>query len=70
MCFNPGAEYFETDELYIFTNKREESYLIPLEADGGLELWDEIIQRELFDAELAIKLATGSEGLQCWPADK
>lgn len=70
VCFKQGAEFFETDELYIFTNKQEASYLIPLEADGGLELWNEIIQRDLFDAELAIKIATGSNELHCWPEDK
>ena len=66
----PGTEYFETDELYIFTSKREESYLIPIEADGALELWNEIIERELFNARLAIEVATGSKGLECWPEEK
>lgn len=69
ICFQPG-DFLQTDELYIFTSEREESYLIPLEADGGLELWGEIIDRNLFDAELAIKVATGLEGLHCWPEDK
>ncbi len=39
-------------------------------ADGGGDLWGEIINRGLFDAELAIKLATGLEGLHCWPEGK
>ena len=70
ICFRPGAEFFDTDELYIFTNKREESYLIPLEADGGSELWGEIVKRNLFDAKLAIKVASALEGLYCWPDEK
>ena len=68
ICFHPG-DFLETDELYIFTNEREESYLIPLEADGGSELWGEIIGRNFFDAELAIKAATTTEGIYCWPED-
>ena len=70
VCFKVGEDLFDNDEIYIFTDKRDESYLIPTMADGGSELWGEIIHRELFDAELAIKLATGLEGLHCWPEDK
>ena len=68
ICYHPGG-FLETDELYIFSNDREESYLIPLEADGAQELWGKILERNLFDAELAIKLATMSDGLYCWPED-
>ena len=68
ICYHPGG-FLETDELYIFTNEREESYLIPLEADGVQELWGKILERNLFDAEMAIKLATMSDGLYCWPED-
>ncbi len=66
ICYHPG-DFLETDELYIFTNEREESYLIPLEADGAPKLWGEIIERNLFDAKLAIELVSKSEGLYCWP---
>ena len=68
ICYHPGG-FLETDELYIFTKEREESYLIPLEADGTQELWGKILERNLFDAEMAIKLATMSDGLYCWPED-
>ncbi len=61
---------FDNDEIYIFTDKREESYLIPKMVDGGVDLWGEILNRELFDAYLAIKLATSLEGLHCWSEDK
>ena len=53
-------------EILIFVEGQEASYLMPVEADGGFELWDEIISRELFDAEMAIKLATSfDEEFQC-----
>ena len=67
ICFL-GGNVFKSDELYIFTDKRPESYVIPMEADGVPQLWDEIITRKLFDAELAIKAAISLEGeLLCWP---
>ncbi len=68
VCFKPG-NYIESDEIYIFTTHREESYLIPAEAFGGLELWNEIIRRRLFDAQLAIVVAAKSEGVFCWPEE-
>ena len=67
VCFQTG-DLYSRDELYIFVKDREESFLIPIDANGGLEFWGEIIDRSLFDAELAIKIATVSEeGLYCWP---
>lgn len=68
VCFHPG-NFLEPDELYIFTNERAESYLIPLEADGAQKLWGELIERNLFDAELAIKIMSMTDGLYCWPED-
>jgi hypothetical protein len=68
VCFRP-ADFLGSDEILIFIEGQEASYLIPVEADGGFELWDQIIDRELFDAELAIKLATSSdEEFHCWPS--
>jgi hypothetical protein len=68
VCFRP-ADFLGSDEILIFTEGKEKSYLIPVEADGGFALWDQIIDRELFDAELAIKLATSSdEQFHCWPS--
>ena len=57
VCFKPG-NYIESDEIYI-----------PAEAFGGLELWNEIIRRRLFDAQLAIVVAAKSEGVFCWPEE-
>lgn len=66
VCFKPG-DYIESDEIYIFTTQRTESYLIPIEATGGFEFWMEIIRRGLFDSQLAINVAAKSEGVFCWP---
>jgi hypothetical protein len=56
-----------SDGIYIFTSKRPESYVIPIEGNGGPELWDEIIHRGLFDAELAVEAASRLKGFYCWP---
>jgi hypothetical protein len=68
VCFQLG-DLWVSDEIYIFTNKRPESYVIPTEAEGGPEFWGEIIRRDLFDAELAIEIASATEGIYCWPLD-
>ena len=70
VCFKTG-DFMSPDEIYIFIESRPESYLIPTEADGGSLLWGEIIDRGLFDAELAIKAATSpADELFCWPEGK
>ncbi|MCC6190870.1 MAG: hypothetical protein IT318_17750, partial [Anaerolineales bacterium] len=46
---------------------RPESYAIPMQAGGGPELLQALIERGLFDAELAIQAAAASQGLFCWP---
>ncbi len=68
ICFKPG-DFLFTDEIYIFTDHRPESYLIPTEASGGFELWMEVIRRGFFDADLAIKAASADEGIFCWPEE-
>jgi hypothetical protein len=67
VCFKAG-DLYDPDEIYIFTNERPESYLIPSEAGGGDALWNELIRRKLFNAELAIKAASGINELFCYPA--
>lgn len=59
-------DYLGTDCLYIFTRQRPQSYVFPLASEGGAALLSEVIRRQLFDAELAIR-ATSGEGLYCWP---
>jgi len=67
ICFKTG-DFLASDEIYIFSDERTESWLVPMEANGGSELWDEIIRRSLFDPELAIKAAASVEDkLFCWP---
>jgi hypothetical protein len=69
ICYQ-AHDYTMSDELYLFTNKRKESYLIPVEADGGLDLWNELVKRNLFDPELAIRIAMTHEGIFNWPPVK
>ena len=67
VCFKAG-DFLDPDEVYIFVSSRPESYLIPTWADGGSDLWEEIIKRELFDADLALRAAVSSDrALFCWP---
>ena len=66
ICFAPG-DFLSPDELYFFTRGRAESYLIPLEAAGAAALWGRVIETGLFDADLAIRAATASSGIFCWP---
>lgn len=68
VCFKAGG-WDSPDELYLFTDERPESYLIPLVAVGADALWDEILRRKLFDAELAIKAASSIDKLFCWPSE-
>ena len=66
VCFRAEGP-FASDGLYVFTSERPESYAIPTDADGGPGLWEEILERGLFDAELAIEAAQSTDGLFCWP---
>ncbi|MFX1368290.1 MAG: hypothetical protein ACFFAY_06820 [Promethearchaeota archaeon] len=67
ICFKP-ADFLDSDEVLIFDQRQKNSYLIPIDADGGFALWDEILRRGLFDAELAIRLASLTNGdYHCWP---
>ena len=69
ICFKTG-DFLSSDEILIFIKSRPESYLIPTEADGAPGLWGEIIKRRFFDAELAIKAVSASDGeVFCWPKD-
>ncbi|HEY9620691.1 MAG TPA: hypothetical protein V6C78_09995 [Crinalium sp.] len=66
VCFKTG-DWMESDEIYLFTDERPESYVIPTEAAGGRALWSEILARKLFDAEMAIQAATTTHKLFCSP---
>jgi hypothetical protein len=62
VCFKTG-DWMESAEIYLFTNERPESYVIPTEAEGGHALWSEIVARQLFDTEMAIQAATTTHEL-------
>jgi hypothetical protein len=66
VCFK-AEDIWMSDGIYVFTSERAESYVIPTMANGGAELWGEILRRKLFDAALAIEAAGSTEGLYCWP---
>jgi hypothetical protein len=68
VCFK-AEDVFMSDGIYVFTSQRPGSYVIPTEAQGGVEFWSEILRRKLFDATLAIEAASSSGGLYCWPAE-
>ncbi|MGY5859380.1 MAG: hypothetical protein RTU63_08415 [Candidatus Thorarchaeota archaeon] len=69
VCFLAG-DHIKFDEVYLISDERPESYVIPMDSYGGLQLWNEIIERGLFDAELAIKAASSSsDELLCWPQE-
>jgi hypothetical protein len=66
VCFYT-QELFASDELYVFTRGRDESYQIPTEAGGGRELLDELVRRGLFPAEMLIEAVTTENRLFCHP---
>ena len=58
---------FMSNGWYLFTKQRPESYAVPVEADGGDALLDELLKRKLFDAELTIRAAMAFNEVFCWP---
>lgn len=64
-----AEDYLLSDGIYVFTSQRPESYAIPTEADGGSEVWAEILRRGLFDPKLAIDALCSPGGLFVWPPD-
>ena len=64
ICFE-ATDFMTSDGIYVFTTLRPESYAIPTEARGGQALWNEILRRGLFDADLAIVAAGSPGGLYC-----
>ncbi|MBI4951098.1 MAG: hypothetical protein HY908_03630 [Myxococcales bacterium] len=66
VCFE-AADFLMSDSIYVFVRGRAESYVIPSDAQGGAAFWGALVERKLFDAELAIRAATSGPGLFCWP---
>lgn len=66
VCFQAG-DFLEPDEIYIFTNQREESYQIPTEATGGSALMGELVRRGLFSVDLMLQATQNAGQLYCYP---
>ena len=62
-----ATEPIVSDVLYLFSKHRPESYEIPMDATGADKLWYEILDRKLFDEDLAIEAAFSKGGLFVWP---
>lgn len=60
-------DFVGTGALYVFTQQRPESYAIPMEAEGAVELLAELVRRGHFDGDLALEAASAELGLFCWP---
>ncbi len=58
ICFQALGLY-DSDLILIHIHDETGYYSIPMEAMGGLELWTEILERKLFDEQLAVQ-AMGS----------
>ena len=67
VCYET-TDILYSNDIFLFVKGRKESYRIPIDADGGMDLWNGIIDRKLFYAELAITFATADIGaVYCWP---
>jgi hypothetical protein len=62
-----AEDLYTSDGIYFFTSLRPESFVVPTEADGGTELWHEVLRRGLFDADLAGKANTSLGETFVWP---
>jgi hypothetical protein len=67
VCFKAG-DFLDPDEIYLFTDDRPESYLIPTSAEGGSALFGALIERKLIPADEAIEAMSKPDELVCWPA--
>jgi hypothetical protein len=67
VVFEAGST-LTSDTLYVFVRGRDASYTIPTMAVGGSAFFGALMDRGLFDAQLAIRAATADEGeLFFWP---
>lgn len=66
ICFYTGG-LFESDAFYVFTSLRAESHVIPTEAQGGQDFLAQLMERNLFPAELLLEAAQTEGEYFCWP---
>jgi hypothetical protein len=67
VCLETEPGFEGSDRIYVFTNARPESWVIPTEAAGGTEVLMALCDHGLFKHELVIEATTKGEGLFCWP---
>jgi hypothetical protein len=65
-----AEDYLRSDWICLVGCDRDDSYDVPIEADGGLALWEEILNRGLFDRELAGEASRSLGGRFEWPPSK
>jgi hypothetical protein len=65
-----ASDLGQSDCIFIYSNLRPESYAIPADAQGADHLWNEIVDRGLFDPDLAVEAALSSGGFYCWPPEQ
>ena len=66
VCYQAG-DFLESDEVFIFTNQRPNSYQIPTEAMGGSALMGELVRRGLFGLDVMLEAMQHSGKLYCKP---
>lgn len=66
VCYQAG-DFLDSDEVFIFTNQRLESYQIPTEAIGGSALMGELARRGLFGLDLMLEAMQHAGELYCHP---
>jgi hypothetical protein len=68
VCFKDCG--LSSDVFLIYTSEREEAFMVPTEAHGGLAFWQALSARGLFPEEIsqaAVKATDG--GSYWWPRD-
>jgi hypothetical protein len=63
----PDAFLGVSNGLYIWVKGRENSYAIPLDADGSPALIKELTRRGQLPAELVVQAMGSTSGTFCWP---
>lgn len=67
VCFKDNGPSF-TDLLYVFTRERTRALVVPLESEGGGELWRQLPKRGLFPVPLHERATLSMDGrYYCWP---
>jgi len=69
VCFKDEGLY-ASDGIYVFTSDRAESYMVPIEAQGGKEFFHTLAARGHFPPEIMLKAVRSTDGgLYCWPPE-